>query len=144
MPEIQRADPRQRRVAMVIALLAIALVTGIYFVLAGYIDQLRALPPAQAKPALVSILGWSTAVVCVMVCALGWHGWRQGRQIRSAGRFPLPHTKVIRDTIVLSGRDAHTRGRIVQGIGAALILSSGALAIAVWRLLSFVTSTPTT
>ena len=135
-PEIQRADPRLRARAIVGVLLVCAVIVIAYAVLARWIDQLPDLPRAQARATLARILGWSTGVVCVMVALLGGYAWQLGGKIRRAGRFPLPGTGVIRDTVILTGRRAQTRGRAVRFVGAALVVLSLALAIAAWRLVT--------
>jgi hypothetical protein len=69
----------------------------------------------------------------------GCHVWWWGRRVRRALRFPLPGTTVLRDTVVLEGQAAASRGTLLQIIGVTLILCAAGVAVVSWwvfRMLS--------
>jgi hypothetical protein len=67
------------------------------------------------------------SVFAITVAAFGMHTARLGRRIAAAGQFPLPGTRVIRDTRVLRGRAAVLVGRGQTFLGRALVVLSIAL-----------------
>lgn len=61
-----------------------------------------------------------------------------GRRIHRSKRFPLEDQRLVRDTVILHGKQAMFRGRVLQGMAVALVLLSGGLAVALWRLASMI------
>ena len=60
--------------------------------------------------------------------------WRLGAHIQAIAQFPLPGTRVIRDTVIVRGDVARRRGKLLQRIGAVLLLSALGMFAAWWRL----------
>jgi len=133
--EIQRADPGARRRAALILVVAAAAGAILLVLLdhwhphaARWLDKGPAARSRAAAvlAALVVLLVSPLLVFGVYLCWLG-------RRIVRAGRFPLPSTRVYRDTAVLSGRAAEARGRLIQSLGVVLAALALAAAGLFWR-----------
>jgi hypothetical protein len=135
--EIQRADPtaRQRLVAQFALIVAVG---GIVLLLAEHLrPAVLAWVMADAGPGagrravlVVGLLG----VACAPVAGFAVFLCRLGARVHTAQRFPLPDTRLVRDTRVLRGTAAAARGRLLQAIGAGLLLATVALLLCVWSL----------
>ena len=79
--------------------------------------------------------------VAIAAPILGFAGyfWRIGGRVIRAERFPAPAAAVFRDTVVLRGRSARRRGRVMQLCAAILILAAAGFGIFLWRLVSLLT-----
>ena len=139
MEEIQRADPRARRRALLIVACAtvagptlIALAEQYRPVLEDWVTRDPDHVPARLK------LGFATLAVAVSGPLLGCaaYVWRLGRSIVRAEKFPPPGRAVVRDTVVMRGSAARRRGRLIQLIAAALALVACAIPATLWRLAS--------
>ncbi len=132
--DIQRADPGGRRQAIVI-LLIVAL-GGCLAMLAmrRWLAGLDALPPAEAIDQALVVLRLTLGASAVSLAILGAYLWRLGQKIMAAGRFPLPGTPVIRDTLILAGAAAGQRGRVLQGFAVIAMLAAALVVVAAWRL----------
>ncbi|MDY0165218.1 MAG: hypothetical protein RBS80_01655 [Thermoguttaceae bacterium] len=109
MPEIMRADPRQRKLAVFLILTIMAGGGIMLWWLDRRLDVIDRLAeenlPAAAEKALSLVV---TAVVFmgVTLVGTGLYLFRLGVQINRAGRFPPPGMKVIRNTVVRTGARA--------------------------------------
>ncbi len=140
MEEVQRADPRARRRALltvacatVAGLTLIALAERYRPVLEDWVTR----DPDQFR----ARLGFATLAVALSGPLLGGaaYYWRLGRRIVRAETFPPPGLAVVRDTVVMHGRAARRRGRLIQLIAAALALVACAIPAMLWRLASLLT-----
>jgi hypothetical protein len=139
MEEIQRADPRARRWAVV--LVALGTVGGLVLirlaesqrpVLEAWITS----DPTEVDTRLRLIAsGFGLAFGVPTLLGAGFL-WRLGGRIVSFNRFPPPGMRVIRDTVVLSGQAARWRGHVLQLLALILTLAAVGFGIMVWRLVS--------
>lgn len=131
MPIIQRADPVARRRA-VLALVAVVVVAiAGYVALDTWLVGLRERDPAEARRALATALTWVTVALSALLIALGAYAWQLGGRTRRSLRFPPPGVPVVKDTLVLEGKEARTRGALIRIIAGGLIaLSIGRLSLA--------------
>ncbi len=135
MAEIQRADDRRRKVAIIV--LVVALISGVvlWVVFEEWMMAVRRLPVEAARASLSKVFSLCMASMVLCVCVVGWHCWRVGARVRRSLRFPPPDATVVRDTIVLSGQAAVSRGRLLQVFGVILILCAIGLAVMSWLML---------
>lgn len=118
-PLIQRADPRARRRGIAIVLAATVLTVLGFLALEALIARSVR---EEAPQMLLAALQWSSLFVLLGVAGFGLYVWRLGTRIHRFERFPPPGMTVIRDTVVLQGAAARRRGRLVQAIGAVLVV----------------------
>src|SRR5206468_3369874 len=63
-----------------------------------------------------------------------------GRRILRSGEYPPPGARVIRDTPILGGSEAESRGRVLQGLSVFLIAIAVAMGTLLWWLASLLAS----
>jgi hypothetical protein len=134
--ELQRADPRFRRFAVLSCVLLVLAGAIALWAFQSWLVGVARAPAAAAQRELLIALACLLGASCAMLLALGVFLWRTGARVRRAVQFPPPAMRVLRDTTVLRGDAAHRRARIIQGTGAALAVCSMALLIAAWRFLA--------
>ena len=141
--EIQKADPRARRTAIVT--LGLATLAGLVLMLvvesqlSAWLEWITE-DPEQMDDRLV-LCGWGLALgVIVPMLLLAAYLWRLGSRIVHSGVFPPPGMRVVRDTRVLFGRRAVRRGRLLK----VLAWLAGAVAMGfvfvLWRVASLLTA----
>jgi hypothetical protein len=132
--EIQRADPQLRRIAGL--LFAALVVAGSVALLAlqSWLSDVAKAAPSTTGTQLLIAFGGLVAISCATLLAAAVCLSRTAAQVLATKQFPPPGMRVIRDTPVLRGAAAMRRARILQSIGAALVVCGVALAVAAWRL----------
>ena len=134
--EIQRADPRLRRLLILGFLSAVVLGGAAIVALSHWLDTLRHRPASQSTRDLATALAWTTGTATAFLLGMAGDAWRLGARVRARSRWPAPGTRVIRDTVVLRGSAADLRGRLLQWLAVAMGLCAVGLVAAVSRLLS--------
>lgn len=138
MPEIQPADPASRR-KLVVWLSLFLLVTLLsQSIIQGFTHWL-AEDPERVRDYFGRIVG-AIALVFSPLFVFGYYAWQMGVAVIRAKRFPPPGMKVIKDTVVIKGRKAVSRGRALQVCGVILWGTAIALPIAVWWILGNILS----
>lgn len=138
MPEIQPADPASRR-KLVVWLSLFLLVTLLsQSVIQGFTHWL-AEDPERVRDYFGRIVG-AIALVFSPLFVFGYYAWQMGVAVIRAKRFPPPGMKVIKDTVVIKGRKAVSRGRALQVCGVILWGTAIALPLAVWWILGNILS----
>ncbi len=137
MAEVQAADPRARRVALIV--LAIAFVAGTLLLWALNTSQSAVASWLREDPArTVRRARWLLAGLAVVTSgpaiAAGAYLLRLGSRVIAAERFPPPGMRVVQDTTVVTGDAARSRGRLFQGLAAILLLAAAGLAFLLFRL----------
>ena len=138
MAEIQRADDHCRRFTIVVLIMVLIGGVAIWAVFEEWMIEVRSLPAEAARQSLSMVFWLCVGVMGVCVWIAGWYCWRVGGRVRHAMRFPPPNTSVIRDTIVLTGQAAVSRGRLLQVFGVILILCTIGLAVMSWFMLRMI------
>jgi len=116
-PEIIPADKRQRRLAMLAAVVVSVAGVAMIFVLRGYLGELEGLAkehPHEAARKALRLTGIVAVVGGLSFVGAGWWLWRLGRRINLSGRFPPPGAKVVRDTRVRTGGQARAVANLAQ------------------------------
>ena len=130
-PEVVRADPHRRRLAVLIVL--VAMIVGAFGIVVG-LPALEEWVVSDTSPGRVSrarmvCLGFGALIVLLAAAVIGSGRRiaRYGGEAVAVGRFPPPGMPVFRDGVVLSGRPAAMLGRFYRGIGITLALLGVAL-----------------
>ena len=143
--DVQRADPRTRRIAVMVV--AIAALAGVLLIAAvqsqlGALQKVVAENPAVIKDNLAIITWTLIAAVVVPVWAFNIYLWRLGSRIVATGLFPPPGMPLLQDTPVLRDSDARKCGRLLQIVAAATSVAALGCAIAIWRLAALIPLRP--
>ena len=129
--EIQKADPRARRVAIVMLGLATLAGLALMFLVESQLPALLRWiteDPEQMDDRLI-ISSWGLALgVVVPMLLLAAYLWRLGSRI------------VHRDTRVLFGRRAVRRGRLLKVLASLAGAAAAGFVIVLWRLTSLLTT----
>jgi len=132
--EIIPGDKRQRRLALVTALLLTFLGLLALGILCGYLGEIRRLAQEDLRAAEEKALRLTAIVLWVgglSLVGMGAWFWRLGRRINLADRFPPPGMKVIKDTRVRTGAKARALANLAQ---AAALLCVVAGTVGMWYL----------
>lgn len=133
--DIQHADRGyRRRTLLVLAAATLLALLGLAFVQQWLYAQAVLATPDEAARLLRRWIGASTVLAGAALLVLGGHAWRQSRRALRAGRWPLPQTRVMRDTRVRRGAAV---AAIVRWLRVAamlcVVLAIAAIAIG-WRI----------
>ena len=128
--EIRKADPAARRQALLLIVLAAAvgglLIAGFEHIREPFREWLASEPAETARRAKLALYA-AAFILCVPLVAFAIYLWLLGARVLRAQQFPPPGFRVIRDTPVVEGHGATTRGHVIQilavclGIGGALL-----------------------
>jgi hypothetical protein len=141
MSEIQKADPKARRHAILVlgcsALIGAAAILAFLSyrpALEGWVTE----DPAQMRGRLRLVLGALGVLLTAPLAGLAVYLWRLGSRVVQARRFPPPGMAVIRDTPVLWDRDAERRGRWMQLFAALLAVAACMMLGLLWLIAGLV------
>ena len=145
MNEVQKADPDARRRAVLVLIFAAAIGGLLISAFEHFREPLRewlvsdpAETPRRARLALsVSILVLSTPAIAFAI-----YLWLLGRKVLRAERFPPPGLRVIRDTPVIRGAAAVTRGNAIQVFAVCLGVAAGVLCLFIWWFTGTISLSP--
>ena len=115
---ILRADREHRRRILLIFIVAGTLGALIVGWCLPWAEQTLA---RQNPETALRVLKSALVFVFLSVVALGLYLFRFGRSVLESERFPPPNHKVIRDTRLMQGREARTRGRVLVFLSLLLI-----------------------
>ena len=136
MTGVRRADPAARWTA------ALVLVAGTCigaFLLVAFTyyrtplsDWVLADPGSSARRVkLVFLL--PAALLLAPLLALAVYLWALGGKVIRAREFPPPGLRVIRDTPIVTGERAVSRGRLLKVLALGCGIAAAALAVLLWR-----------
>ena len=136
MSEIQKADPTARRQALLAVICAAAigglLISGFEHFREPFREWLLSEPAETARRARLVIFV-SALVLSAPVIAFAIYLWLLGAKVLRAQQFPPPGFRVIRDTLVVGGQGAVTRGHAIQVVAVCLGLAAAILCLFFWR-----------
>jgi len=137
MNEIQKADPAARRQAVLLVIFGMAvgalLIAGIEHFREPFREWLLSEPAETARRAKLAMYV-SGFVVSAPVIAFAIYLWLLGARVLRAQQFPPPGFRVIRDTPVVGGHGAVTRGHVIQILAVCLGVSAALLWLFFWWL----------
>ena len=139
MTEIQRADPKSRRQALVVTLVGALIGAVLIMVFTQYRPELGAWlgdTPPETRKRFGIVLAVMGALGGALLLGLAVYLWFFGRRVIRAQRFPLAGSLVVRDTPVLRDRAAIRRGRLFEALAVAFFVAALGYLFALWRLWS--------
>jgi len=138
LARIQTADPIARKKAMgiifmgtVTGLAAIGLYTHYEMELSSWLEN--NIDWLASNPWTVFLFG---LVLVTPLLILSGYLFIYGRRTAKTGRIPPPNYALVQETRVATGTKAVLRGKIVQVLSVFLLLSSAAIPILFWYILS--------
>jgi hypothetical protein len=137
MAEVQHADPRARRTAIVYAAVGLVLGAAALFLFESYQQSLLSWLAATSPRTQVGVICLAFLVLCAPLFLIAAWTWRYGVLVLRANRHPPEGVRLLRDTLVVHGAAARRYGRLYQGL--AVLFAFAALfmigvAWALWRL----------
>ena len=136
MVQIQKADPKTRRKA-ILSLVGGAMVgVGLFFLLEYSVGNVNRWIDSNAV-FLVEHHYLSFLIMLLLVSPVLWlsiYLIRFAGKIVKAERFPPPDTPVIRNVRVLEGKHAVLRGRLIQVLCWIILLAAAAIPALVWYI----------
>jgi len=134
MAEIQNADPKARRKAIVSVILGAVAGISLYLLLEFSVGNVNLWIQAHANFLVehhyLTFLGMLVLVSPILAMAV--YLIRFSRQIIRTKRFPPPDTPVIRNVRVLIGEKAVSRGWLLQILCWLILLPAFAIPFLVW------------
>lgn len=141
VPEQPIVPPDKKLRLRVVVVGVVICLAGIFLlnVLRDHLHRLQspALPPQEAKAAaadatqlvsVVAVIAW-LSFVGIGVCL-----WRLSRQVRKAGQYPLPGTKVIKVTVVRTGVKAEAVANLLWMAAGLIVIAGTTIMWYLWRL----------
>jgi hypothetical protein len=137
MDEMQRANPRARRRALILiggmTLLGAVAIASSPSWISAVVSWIRSEP--QRFDERLAIARWiASAVVALPTAAFAAYFWRLASAVIAADRFPPPGLAVVQDTPIVSGAAARRRGRLLRIVAVAVLLPAVAVIVIFWKL----------
>lgn len=136
--EIQRADPKARRLALIIIGIALGIAVLLYPIADSLIAALRSFFE-QNMDLILQAPALSVGVGLLFMSPLSLFSiylFRLGSRSVTERRSPPHDLRMVKDTRVYTGQAAVTRGRVAQALAAVLLFASIAVPILLWMTLS--------
>jgi hypothetical protein len=137
MTEIRKADPEARRRAILAVIFGAAigalLIAGFDELRQPFHDWLMSDPSETPRRARLAI-GLSAIMLAAPLVSLAVYLWLLSVKVLRAQQFPPPGFRVIRDTPVVSGPAAVTRGHAIQVFAVCLGVGAVVLCLFLWWL----------
>jgi len=137
MSDTRKAHPGARRQAILLVAAAVLAGVLLFFAIERYRAPLR--DWVLADPAVpAERLGLIVMLLAVLLLAplLGFAAylWSLGGRTLRSRAFPPPEVRVFRDTRVVTGEAAVSRGRLLRLVAAGCGVAAVAMGILLWRL----------
>src|SRR5262245_56059805 len=137
--DIRKADPGFRRLALLALIAGVcagALLIGVFDrYREPMADWVRADSGRGAQRLELIFVAFAVLLVAPLVAMAAYLSSLGGRTVR-AGEYPPPGARVIRDTPIVRGREALSRGRTLQGLATLLSAASVVIGLLLWRVAS--------
>jgi hypothetical protein len=137
MTDVRRADPAARRQAVLFLVVATCLGALLIVAFERYriplSDWVRGEPGLSAQRARSVVLLLSVLLL-VPLLALAAYLWSLGDRVIRQRMFPPQGFRVIRDTPVITGEAAVSRGRVLQVFAAGCGIAFAVLGLLLWWL----------
>jgi hypothetical protein len=135
MSELQKADPRARRAALIVVAIGTLGGAGLILLFETYRTDVAAWIAADDRRIRL-VIAALVLLTAGPALAMAAYLWRLGHRTIESDRYPPPGLRVVRDTRVVIGPAARRVGRVVQ-VAASVLAGGGVLlAVSLWRLLA--------
>ncbi len=137
MNEIQKADPKARRRALLTVAIGTFVGASFIFGFESYRSVLHEWilsEPGQSSDKIKLVLLTVAAVLSAPLLVFGAYIWVLGVSVARTQQYPPPAMTVFRDTRVVRGRPAVLRGNIMKVLAVCLIVAALVTPVVFWRL----------
>ena len=133
--EIQRADPRLRRITIAVLGVAVFIPIALLLSVQHWMTNVAANMPAERLVAsLRRWIGAAMAASALCLALLAGYAARLARGVHAQQRWPLAEARVLRDTPVRHGEFVARMGRLLNVAAAVLAALALATLLLAWRL----------
>lgn len=136
MTEVRRADPAARWTAALVLVAGTCVGTLLLVAFTRYRTPLSAWVPADPgslPPRVKLALLLPAALLLAPLLALAAYLWVLGGKVVRAREFPPPGLRVIRDTPIVTGERAVSRGHLLKVLALGCCIACAVLAVLLWR-----------
>lgn len=134
MAEIQYADPRTRRIALLYVVVGAALGFGALLIFERYRQSLLSWMVETPPETQVGIICLAFLALCLPLLLFAVWMWTYGVRVLRENRHPPKEAKLVRDTPVTHGAAARRYGRLYQSLAALFMLAAVFLVGFAWKL----------
>src|SRR5262245_51853679 len=103
MPDIQKADPAARRLAVLVIVCGTVAGASLLLALDRFRPQLESWLRQDLHARAWTIVWLAVAVVALPVLGVAGYLWHLGTRVASSGRYPPPGLRVLYDTEIVTG-----------------------------------------
>ncbi len=139
MTDVRKADPAGRRRAVLLLLVGTCvgalLIVGFERYHIPVRDWILAEPEASGQRAKLVLLLLAALLLAPLV-VFAAYVWSLGERVLRAREYPPPGLRVIRDTRVMTGERAISRGRLLKMLALGCGIACVGLGLLLWRLAS--------
>ena len=139
MTGVRKADPAARRWAVVVVVVGSFVGALLILAFERYRVSLGDWVLAELGEAAARV-GWVVLALAAALLApmlsFAAYLWWLGRRVVDAQEFPPAGVRVIRDTVVLTGEKAISRGRVLKMLAVGCIAACVVLGLLLWRFAS--------
>lgn len=135
MTALRRADPSARRQAVLLVVLGAVVGALLILGFEHYRTSLRdwlLSDPGELGHRVKLVFLLTAALLSAPLVAFAAYLWSLGAKVVRAGEFPPPGYRVIRDTPVIAGPAAVSRGRGFKALALSLGVASALLWVLLW------------
>ena len=130
--DVIKADSRSRLMVLILVVAAVACCGALFFWVRPWaIRQLLTMEPDRA----IHAIKWGLVILFLGGTPGAAYLMKLGRRVLSENRFPPQGMKVLKDTLVLTGRPAQLRGRTIFALAIVMFcLCIGGAVYSWWAL----------
>ena|SRR5215472_4888821 len=137
MTEVRRAEPTARWMAALILVAGTCIGALLLVAFTRYRTPLSVwvlADPGSSAQRVKLVLLLPAALLLAPFLALAAYLWVLGGKVVRAREFPPPGLRVIRDTPIVTGERAVSRGRRLKVLALGCCIACAVLAVLLWRL----------
>ena len=136
MTALRRADPTARRTVALLLVVGTCMGALLLVAFARYripLSDWMLADPGSSAQRVKMVFRVLVALLLAPLLALAAYLWSLGGKVVRAREFPPPGLRVIRDTPIVTGERAVSRGRLLKVLALGCGIASAALAVLLWR-----------
>ena len=137
MTALRRADPTARRTVALLLVVGTCMGALLLVAFARYripLSDWMLADPGSSAQRVKMVLRVLVALLLAPLLALAAYLWSLGGKVVRAREFPPPGLRVIRDTPIVTGERAVSRGRLLKVLALGCCIACAVLAVLLWRL----------